>query len=101
MEYGYTGQSLSWTATDANPDTYTIELQGSGIVAGPTDEAYLVITSLYKVKQQKDMKNAVRTLISLNKDTKLYAVYHCGARTVNVNRPWEDMEKDWSLIKVN
>ncbi|MHA1461375.1 MAG: hypothetical protein ACTSO8_07830, partial [Promethearchaeota archaeon] len=23
-------------ATDANPDTYTIELQGSGIVAGPT-----------------------------------------------------------------
>ena len=23
-------------ATDANPDTYSIELQGSGIVAGPT-----------------------------------------------------------------
>ncbi len=27
---------MSWTATDANPDTYTIELQGTGIVAGPT-----------------------------------------------------------------
>jgi len=26
VEYGYTGQSISWTATDANPDTYTIEL---------------------------------------------------------------------------
>jgi len=36
VEFGYTGQSLSWTATDANPDTFTIELQGSGIVAGPT-----------------------------------------------------------------
>jgi len=36
VEFGYTGQSLSWTVTDANPDTYTIELQGSGIVAGPT-----------------------------------------------------------------
>ena len=36
VEFEYTGQSLSWTATDANPDTYTIELQGSGIVAGPT-----------------------------------------------------------------
>ncbi len=36
VEFGYTGQSLSWTATDSNPNTYTIELQGSGIVAGPT-----------------------------------------------------------------
>ena len=36
MELGYTGESLSWTATDAHPDTYTIELQGSGIVVGPT-----------------------------------------------------------------
>jgi len=36
VEAGYTGQSLSWTATDANPDTYTIELLGMGIVAGPT-----------------------------------------------------------------
>jgi len=36
VEYGYTGQSISWTATDANPDTYTIELQGIGIVTGPT-----------------------------------------------------------------
>ncbi|MHA1111501.1 MAG: hypothetical protein ACTSRE_10400, partial [Promethearchaeota archaeon] len=33
---GYTGQSFTWTATDANPDTYTVELIGSGIVAGPT-----------------------------------------------------------------
>ena len=36
VEAGYTGQSISWTATDANPDTYTIELLGTGIVAGPT-----------------------------------------------------------------
>jgi len=63
-------------------------------------EAYLGITSLYDVKQQKCMKNAVRILISLNKDTKLYAAYHCGARKTNVNRPWEDMKKDWNLLKV-
>ena len=35
VEFGYTGQSLSWTATDANPNTYTIEHQGTGIIAGP------------------------------------------------------------------
>jgi len=36
LEVGYTGQSLSWTATDANPDTYTIELNGTGIVVSST-----------------------------------------------------------------
>ncbi len=36
VEAGYTEESLSWTATDANPDTYTIELIGTGIVTGPT-----------------------------------------------------------------
>ncbi|KKL48758.1 hypothetical protein LCGC14_2322320 [marine sediment metagenome] len=29
----YTGESLSWTATDFNPDTYTISLNGTGIVS--------------------------------------------------------------------
>ncbi|HEC40199.1 hypothetical protein LCGC14_1222130 [marine sediment metagenome] len=59
-------------------------------------KAYLGITSLYGLKQQNDMKIAVRTLISLNKDTKLYAAYHCGARIANVNRSWEDMKKYWN-----
>ncbi len=36
VELGYTGVNLQWMATDDNPNTYTIELQGSGIVAGPT-----------------------------------------------------------------
>ncbi len=36
VDFEYIGQSLSWTATDTNPNTYTIELQGSGIVKGPT-----------------------------------------------------------------
>ncbi|MHA1375252.1 MAG: hypothetical protein ACTSR7_13280 [Promethearchaeota archaeon] len=36
VEMGYTGETFSWRATDANPDIYTIELQGTGIVAGPT-----------------------------------------------------------------
>jgi parallel beta-helix repeat protein len=35
VELGYTGESVSWTATDQNPNVYTIELQGSGIVTGP------------------------------------------------------------------
>ena len=37
VDYGYIRQSLSWAAADLNPNTYTIELSGSGIVAGPTD----------------------------------------------------------------
>ncbi|MBA7513167.1 hypothetical protein ES705_05177 [subsurface metagenome] len=36
LESGYSGETTSWTATDANPNTYTVELQGSGIVEGPT-----------------------------------------------------------------
>ncbi|MHA1375254.1 MAG: LVIVD repeat-containing protein [Promethearchaeota archaeon] len=36
VELGYTGVNLQWNATDDNPNTYTIELQGFGIVAGPT-----------------------------------------------------------------
>ncbi|GAG83498.1 unnamed protein product, partial [marine sediment metagenome] len=36
VEYGYTGQSISWTTTDPYPYVYTIELLGTGIVVGPT-----------------------------------------------------------------
>lgn len=36
VEFGYTGESLSWTVTDINPLNYTLELLGTGIVAGPT-----------------------------------------------------------------
>ncbi|MFX0137385.1 MAG: hypothetical protein ACFFDN_27345 [Candidatus Hodarchaeota archaeon] len=36
VEVGYTGESISWTATDLNPHTYMIDLQGVGTVAGPT-----------------------------------------------------------------
>ena len=32
---GYTGKTISWTATDLGPDTYTIELEGTGVVSGP------------------------------------------------------------------
>jgi hypothetical protein len=34
VEVGYTGESISWTATDLYPQTYTIELQG-GATIGP------------------------------------------------------------------
>jgi len=36
IEYGYTGVSISWTATDTNPNIYTIELQGVGVVVTPS-----------------------------------------------------------------
>ncbi|MHA1453470.1 MAG: hypothetical protein ACTSRD_11480, partial [Promethearchaeota archaeon] len=36
LEYGYTGESISWTAIDANPDDYTIDLFGTGMVVPPT-----------------------------------------------------------------
>ena len=35
-EDGYTGKSISWTATDHNPYNYTIHLKGFGKVAGST-----------------------------------------------------------------
>ncbi len=36
VDLGYTEASISWTATDQDPNNYTIELQGSGVVFGPT-----------------------------------------------------------------
>ncbi|MBN2154883.1 MAG: hypothetical protein JW776_02430 [Candidatus Lokiarchaeota archaeon] len=36
VQFGYDGQSYSWTATDLNADTYSIELIGTGIVEEPT-----------------------------------------------------------------
>ncbi|MFX0034000.1 MAG: hypothetical protein ACFE9P_15180, partial [Candidatus Hermodarchaeota archaeon] len=36
VNQGYTGVNISWTATDPHPSTYTIELEGSGIIEGPT-----------------------------------------------------------------
>ncbi len=36
VEYGYTGQILSWNVTDPHPNIYTIELQRLGIVVKPT-----------------------------------------------------------------
>jgi hypothetical protein len=36
IEEGYTGVVLSWTATHSFPDTYTIDLLGTGQVVSPT-----------------------------------------------------------------
>ncbi len=33
--YGYTEESISWTVTDHTPDTYTLSLEGSGVVVSP------------------------------------------------------------------
>ena len=35
VNLGYTGVTISWRVTETYPSTYTIELEGSGIVAGP------------------------------------------------------------------
>jgi hypothetical protein len=45
LEAGYSGASFSWNITDASPDTYTIELMGTGIVEGPSSWESGVITS--------------------------------------------------------
>ncbi len=36
VDFGYTAESVSWTATDRDPDDYTVELIGTGLVTGPT-----------------------------------------------------------------
>jgi len=36
VELGYSGQIISWTATDINPNVYIIELQGTGVVVEST-----------------------------------------------------------------
>ena len=36
IDFGYTGKNVSWTATDRDAGNYTVELLGTGVVAGPT-----------------------------------------------------------------
>jgi uncharacterized protein YjeT (DUF2065 family) len=71
VEFGYTDQSISWTATDPNPDTYTITLEGLGIVAGPTvwvsgvaitygiPDNFVVGDYTYKVNFTDDFGNSI------------------------------------------
>ena len=36
VDFGYTGKNVSWTTTDRDPSNYSLELIGTGILAGPT-----------------------------------------------------------------
>ncbi|GAH43431.1 unnamed protein product, partial [marine sediment metagenome] len=47
MEFGYSSQPVQWSATDLNPNTYTVELQGTGIVVGPTPWTSGVLITYY------------------------------------------------------
>ena len=47
VEFGYSSQFVQWSATDLNPNTYTVELQGTGIVAGPTPWTPGVLITYY------------------------------------------------------
>ena len=71
MEFGHIGQRLSWTATDPYPNIYTIELQGTGIIAGPTawtsgvDVTYIIPngfdvgTYIYTINFTDDYGNSI------------------------------------------
>ncbi|MFX1438216.1 MAG: hypothetical protein ACFFAA_13660 [Promethearchaeota archaeon] len=77
VEYGYTGLNISWTTIDTNPNIYTIELQGTGIVAGPnswsngTEIMYNIPDGLdvgeflYKVNFTDDYGNYVTDVVKL------------------------------------
>jgi len=83
VEFGYTGQSISWTAVDSNPNTYTIDLQGSGIVAGPAEwgfglaimynipEAFDIGIYVYTVNFTDDYGNSISDSVTftVNEDT--------------------------------
>jgi len=45
LELGYSGESISWTATDLKPSTYTILNGSSEIIAGPTSWSSGVMVS--------------------------------------------------------
>jgi len=47
------------------------------------------------------LKDAVdkRDGFQLNKETRMFPVFHCGKLGVNINRPSKEQEKDWEKIK--
>jgi len=76
-----------------------IELIRPKLIITLGKKAYDSITSLYGVEQKKRLRDAVRKLIQINRETNLYAVYHCGAGSINKNRPWEEMKQDWIWLE--
>ncbi|MBN1800776.1 MAG: hypothetical protein JW891_04675 [Candidatus Lokiarchaeota archaeon] len=82
INLGYTGKSISWTATDEHPCNYTIELEGTGIVAGPTSwvsgepitytvpEGLTVGTYNYTITIYDDFGNSVSDSILLTVNQK-------------------------------
>ena len=108
VEYGYTGQSLSWTATDAHPDTYTIELIGTGIVSGPTvwtsgnainyniPDGFGVGSYIYRVKFTDDYSNFITESVNFTVEDATNPVITVSPNNFTVEHGYTGQSISWT-----
>jgi len=113
MEMGYTGQSLSWTATDENPDTYTIELQGMGIVAGPIAwtsggainynilDGYSVGSYIYTVNFTDDYGYFITESVTFTVEDTINPIIALSENNITVLQGYENLSLLWTATDAN
>jgi len=107
-EQGYTGKSISWTAIDSNPDTYTIELQGTGLVAGPTvwasgaainyniPEGFGVGTYEYFVNFTDDYDNSIIDSVNFTVEVNANPVITISPENINAEFGYSGQSISWT-----
>jgi len=113
VEYGYSGQSISWSATDLNPYNYTIELQGIGFVAGPTTwisgiainyeipEGYDVGSYAFTVNFTDDYGNFNITNFGFTVEDTTYPVITDNPNNFVVEYEYTDQSLSWTATDAN
>ncbi len=113
VEYGYTGQSLSWTATDLNPYNYTIELQGTGIVAGPTvwtsgnainyniTDGFSVGSYIYTVNFTDDYDNFITDSVNFAVEDTTNPVITVSPSNFTVEQGYTGQSISWTATDLN
>ena len=108
VEYGYSGIILSWTATDQNPNAYTIELQGTGIVAGPTvwsnntaitynvPDDFAVGQYIYTINFTDDYNNFIIDAVIMTVEDTIDPIVTNASSDFSVNRGYTGLNISWT-----
>jgi len=112
VEYGYTGQTLSWTATDLSPNNYTIELQGTGIVAGPTlwisglavnyniQDGFGLGTYVYIVNFTDDYGNFTTDSVTFTVEDTTDPVITFSSNDITIEVGYSDLDISWTATDI-
>jgi len=112
VEFGYTGQSLSWTATDTVPSTYTIALQGMGIVTGPTiwtsggaityniPDGFSLGSYTYIVNFTDDYGNSITDIVIFTVEDTINPVITFSSNDITIEIGYSDLNISWTATDI-